>query len=206
MVSNAFQLEEFFRRLESWGLTDVMLPFLLIFTILYAVLQKTKILGENKRNLNLVFSLVLGLLFVIPHVTNSYPGGWDPVDIMNKALPAVSLTVVAVIMLLVLIGLFGHDVVFLGAALPGWIAFFSFMTILFIFGSAAGWWATGVNGWLADFFGEDAIAIIIMLLVFGIIIAFITGDSGEAEARTSMKRMGVDFGKLFGGGGSGGGH
>ena len=204
MVSQAFQLEEFFRRLELWGLTDVMLPFLLVFTILYAVLQKTKLLGEHKNNLNLIFALVMSLSFVIPHVTNSYPGGWDPIDIMNKALPAFSITAIAVIMLLILIGLFGHDVVFLGAALPGWIAFLSFMTILLIFGSAAGWWASGFNGWLGDFFGEDAIAIIIMLLVFGIIIAFITGDSGESEARSSMKRMGVDFGKLFGGGGGGG--
>ena len=62
MVSRAFNLEEFVRTMESWGLTDVMLPFLLIFTIMFAVLQKTRILGEEKRQINMVVSLVFGAI------------------------------------------------------------------------------------------------------------------------------------------------
>ena len=40
MASENFVLEEFGRSLERWGLMDVLLPFLLIFTIVFAVLEK----------------------------------------------------------------------------------------------------------------------------------------------------------------------
>ena len=53
---------------------------------------------------------------------------------------------------------------------------------------------------IEGFFGTDAVAVAIMLLVFGIIIAWITSDSKEREDRSALNRMGMDFSKLFGGG------
>ena len=49
---------------------------------------------------------------------------------------------------------------------------------------------------MEDFFGSDAIGLIIMLLIFGIIISFITSEGKE---ETGFKKIGIDFGKLFGG-------
>jgi len=198
MSRHLFGLEGFIITLERWGLTDVFLPFLLIFTIIFAVMEKTKILGTDKRNLNMIIALVISLTTIIPHVTGNYPAGFDPVLIIQQALPAVSIVAIAIIMLLLLIGLFGGEMVFLGASMPGWIAFISIATIIFIFGSSAGWFVHGFSGWLEDFFGADAVAIFIMILVFGIIIAFITGDSKNKSDLTSMQRMGMDFSKLFG--------
>jgi hypothetical protein len=197
MATNNWALTEFFESLETWGLTDVMLPFLLVFTIVFAVLEKIKILGEEKRNLNVVVSLVLALATIIPHVTNTYPLDYDPVVILNNALPSVSILVVAIMMLMILIGVFAHDKVFLGLTMPGWIGFFSIMAILYIFGSAAGWWDSGFQNALENFFGHDAIAIVIMILVFGIIIAFITGE-GKGEKVGALNRLGVNLGELFG--------
>ena len=139
MVAEALKLEGFVRTLENWGLTDVMLPFLLIFVIVYAILQKTKILGEGRKNLNVIIAVVVGLLVVIPHVTGRFPADSDPVLIINDALPQVSIVLVAVVFLLILIGVFGQDYVFLGVSMPGWIALVSFITILLIFGGSAGW-------------------------------------------------------------------
>lgn len=197
MVTNNWQLVDFFEGLESWGLTDVMLPFLLVFTLVFAVLEKTKIMGLEKKNLNVVVSLVLALATIIPHVTRSYPLNYDPVDIINKALPSVSILVVAIMMLLILIGIFAHDKVFLGLTMPGWIGFFSVMSILYIFGSAAGWWDHGVGNALESFFGHNAISIVIMVLVFGLIIAFITGE-GKGEKLGAFQRLGINWGELFG--------
>ena len=39
-------------------------PFLLIFFIVFAVLEKTKALGEGKKQLNALISFVIGLIFV----------------------------------------------------------------------------------------------------------------------------------------------
>ncbi len=49
--------------LQHWLFTDFVLPFLLIFFIAFAILEKTKVLGENKQ-LNALLSFVLGLIFV----------------------------------------------------------------------------------------------------------------------------------------------
>ncbi|MFH2028106.1 MAG: hypothetical protein ABIJ08_03135 [Nanoarchaeota archaeon] len=196
MASSAYRLEGFVKIMDSWGLTDILLPFLLIFAIVFAILQKTKILGE-KKNINVIVALVMGLLVVVPHVTGIYPAGFDAVNIINAALPSVSIVLVAVVMLLILIGIMGADATMLGLAAPTWVAVISIGFIIFIFGGAAGWW--GGYSWIEAFFGSDAMAIIVMLLVFGIIISFITGE-GAGDDMSALKQVGINFPKLFGGG------
>src|SRR3989344_1938934 len=197
MVSEAYKLEGFIRILDSWGLTDVLLPFLLIFAVLYAILYKTKVFGDRK-NIAVIVALVISLLVVVPHVTGVLPAGYDVILIINSALPSVSLVVVAVVMLLILIGIFGGESDIFGVAAPTWVAIFSIATIIFIFvGAARGWDAFN---WFENFFGSDAVAIIVMLLVFGIIISFITNADTKEDVST-LSRFGIDCKKLFGGGG-----
>jgi len=58
--------------LDKLGLYDVLLPFLLVFTIVFAILDKTKVLGTDtingeifpRRNLNAMVAFVLGFLVV----------------------------------------------------------------------------------------------------------------------------------------------
>lgn len=199
MASRSFQLEEFVRTLESYGLVDVLLPFLLIFTIIFAVLEKSKILGEEKRNMNSAIAIIFALIVVIPHVTGNLPAGYDPVLIINSALPSVSIVVVAIIALMIMIGVFAHEKIHFGLSMPGWVAFFSVITLIIIFGSAAGWWVSGFDTWLERTFGSDALAVFVMIVVFGVIIAFITGGEGERDKIGGLKRMGIDFSKFFGG-------
>ncbi|MCH7561741.1 MAG: hypothetical protein IIC67_10340 [Thaumarchaeota archaeon] len=192
-------LEEFVRSLDSWGLTDVVLPFLLIFTIVFAVLEKSAIFGEEKRNMNTTIALVFALIIVVPHVTGDLPTNYDPVLLINQVLPSVGVFVVAVVALMIMIGVFGHERVLLGASMPAWVVFVSVIFLIIIFGSAAEWWSSGFNSWLTNSFGGDALAIVIMIVVFGIIIAFITGGEGEREKLGIAKRIGLDFPKMFGG-------
>jgi len=195
----ALSFQDFIVSLERVGFVDVLLPFLLVFTIIFAILDKTKIMGEGNRNMNIGIALIFALLVVIPHVTGNFPAGYDPVLIINSALPSVSLVVVAVIALMILIGVFAHDRIMLGMTAPGWVGIFSIGTLIFIFGSSAGWWSTGILSWLENVFGSDIIAIFIMLLVFGIIIAFVTGG-GEREKVGALEKAGINLKNLFGGG------
>jgi hypothetical protein len=195
--SGAYNLEEFIRILDSWGLTDVMLPFLLIFVVIFALMAKTRILGEDKKKYNLVVALVIGLLVVIPHVLNYYPPEADVVEIMNTALPQVSLIAVAVIMLLILVGLFGGEAKWMGSSLSGWIAIVAFIIILIIFGGAAGWWYDW--GWFYDFFGVETVAIIVMVLVFAIIVWWITRGEGKEKEANALSQLGKWVGEMFGG-------
>ena len=43
---------------------NFILPFLLIFFIVYAILEKSKVLGEDKQQVNALVAFVIGLIFV----------------------------------------------------------------------------------------------------------------------------------------------
>jgi len=72
---------------------EYILPFLLVFTLVFAVLDKTKLLGEGKRQINAIISLVIGLILL------AFPA---PRDIIVKLIPflAVVLVILFVFMLL----------------------------------------------------------------------------------------------------------
>lgn len=119
MPSRAYNLEEFVEIINSWGLRDVILPFLLVFVVFFAILAKTRIFGEDKKKYNLAVALVVALLVVIPHAIDKYPANFDPVDIMNEALPNISIVIIAAIGALLVIGAFGGQVTTRPAYLTG---------------------------------------------------------------------------------------
>jgi len=50
--------------LQSDFVVNMLLPFLLVFTLVFAVLQKSKIFGEGKRQIDALVSLAVALIFV----------------------------------------------------------------------------------------------------------------------------------------------
>lgn len=50
--------------LQAPLLTDFLYPFLLLFFLSFGILEKTKVLGDGKMQLNALVSLVIGLIFV----------------------------------------------------------------------------------------------------------------------------------------------
>src|SRR3989344_9189105 len=102
MVSPLGKAIEFFR---DFGLFDVVLPFLLVFTIVFAILEKTRILGTVKtkngdipnKNLNSMVAFVVGLLVVATA---------NVVRTINESLPNVVLLIVASVSFLLMIGIF----------------------------------------------------------------------------------------------------
>lgn len=91
---------EFFR---EFGLFDVVLPFLLVFALIFAILEKTRVLGtegkeqEPKRNLNTLVAFVIAMLTV---ATNKV------VNAINAALPNIVLIIIIFVAFLLMIGVF----------------------------------------------------------------------------------------------------
>ncbi len=171
--------------LENLGLTDVLLPFLLVFAISYAILENVGMF--SKKNINVIISLVMGLLVVIPHVTGNF-NTYDPVEIINQALPSISLFVIAIVMFFILAGAFGAEP---GLASTGrnLVAIFAILVVGYIFGQAAGWWGDHLPSWL-DFLNDSSTqALLVVVLVFGLIITYITGGSkgGSGGSGTGSK-------------------
>ncbi|MBI3034339.1 hypothetical protein HYY72_04210 [Candidatus Woesearchaeota archaeon] len=167
-----------FVQLNEMGVLDSLFPFILIFTIIYAILNKTHIIGEGRKNFNVVIALTLSLMTVIPHVIGKFPEGADPIVIINTAIPNVSVIIVAILAVLLLIGIFGGRMDVVGTSLASWVAILAFLVVAWIFASAAGFQFIPLPGILSD---PDTQALLIMLAVFALIIRFITSDSNEAK-------------------------
>ncbi len=172
--------------LEGFGLTDVLLPFLLIFTISFVVLLRSGILAskpgaeqgdESGRKPSLIVALVMALGTVIPHVMGWYPSDYNVVMIINMSLPSVALWMVAIVMGLLLIGTVTHGSFDPFAAIKGsWAVGIAAVVVGYIFMSSAGFF--NVPNFLND---PDLQAVILILAVFGGVVALIGWDGGGSS-------------------------
>ncbi len=184
--------------LQNMGVLDVLLPFVLIFTIIFAVLQKSKILGvdENKKprkNFNVVIALVMALAVVIPHVTGMYPHDRSVVDIINNALPQVALLAVAIIMVLLTIGVFGREFD-AGQGFGGIVVTLSVLLVGFIFAASAGWFdRTYLPRWMWFIYDPQFQALIVTIVVFGLIIYFITKEEKQPKGDSFADKLNKMF-------------
>jgi len=86
------------KQLEQTGFYDVVLPFMLIFTIIFAILQKIKLFGEASKNINIVIAIITAFFVVrVPEITST----------INMFLPKVSMLVLVLLMFLLILGIFG---------------------------------------------------------------------------------------------------
>lgn len=162
----AFDFRDAVFKMQEYGIVDVILPFILIFSIFFAILQKTKILGHDKnnnphKNFNVVVALAMGFAFIYPHVTGRYPPTGDPVAIIAKATPQIVLVMIAGIAFFILAGLvIGKDVVKNYAS-----ATYSFITLILVN-------VFFVNAYpsLADF--------VLILSAYAIVLSLVLGGTG----------------------------
>lgn len=170
---------EFFKRL---GIYDVVLPFLLIFTIVFAILEKTKVFGTEKgapkKNLNAMAAFVISLLVV---------ASTELVAIVNESIANVVLLLLAVVAFLLLYGTFvkeGEPVFLTG----GWKTAFMWamlIGVVVIFLNAANWWVPFIN-WISWNWDTDVIGSIILLIIILVFIGYIT--QGEKPSSVSEKK------------------
>jgi hypothetical protein len=177
--------------LETFGVLDILLPFLLVLTIAFAVLQKIKLFGDKGKRFNIVISLTLAMLFVVPHILGTYPLGYDPVQVMNEALPSVALIAIMAIMMLFLMGLFGSEFSDAGTK---FVALVVAGFVLYIFGSALDVW-TGPS----DFFWwwtPQTTETMLILGVVGLIVWLIFREPKKDGEKTPLGRVSDVLGKM----------
>jgi uncharacterized membrane protein len=91
--------EEVFQFLVRLGLVDVILPFLLVFTITYATLRRTEFLKDNR--INAMVAFVMGFFAVM---------AVNILNIINIAIAYFVLLLIVALMLALLFGLIGAQV------------------------------------------------------------------------------------------------
>lgn len=85
---------------DSILFTEVLIPFLLVFVLVFAVLQKTKILGDGKKQIDAMVSLALGLILIaVPKARN----------FITNITPWLAVGLVVILIYLLLFGFVGSD-------------------------------------------------------------------------------------------------
>ncbi len=172
---------DLFSQLEGLGVYEYLLPFLLIFSITFAILEKVKILGSDKKNINIIVSAILALIFVTQFTL---------VATLNNFLPKISLFIIVAVMALILFGIFGAKVENgLGGAGLLIAAVISLFAIYWGLSPSLGF---EIPSWIQYNFD-----VILVILVIIIVIALVTGGKSTTGDQKSLENMGSSLAKAF---------
>ena len=153
-------------------LKDFVLPFLIVFFIVFAILEKTKLFGEEKKQLNALLAFVIGLIFV---------SAVFPKMVVANIILFLSVAIVIVFVVLMLWGfVFSTKDGFVMTDPMKW-GLFAVVTIALIIGIL---WATGVSGKAYDFlFGQSWSEAfwtnLIFVILIGVALAAVIRSSGK---------------------------
>jgi hypothetical membrane protein len=191
MVSAFRGIIEFF---DNMGLYDVVLPFLLVFAIVFAILEKTKVFGMEKidgkpytrKNINAIVAFVIAFLVVASS---------QLVDILTTVSSYTVILLMVSVLFLLLIGSFlkeGEGVFLEG----GWKVFFMiimFIGIVLIFLSAIkdesgdSWLETGWS-WLSGGSTSNAVGSIVLLIIIILFMAYIIKEPHRPGGSKETKK------------------
>ena len=170
--------------LKSFGFFDIILPFILVFTIVFAFLEKTKIFGKDgesaKKNLDALVAFVFGLFVVA--ATNI-------VDILKNALPVITLILIILLSFMILVGSFHGDKEFSFAENKNWNRFLTiilFISVLltfmnFIHTDSGDTWLESFWDYVTDNFNSGPVVSSVLFLAIIIFVVWFVGYSGEKK-------------------------
>jgi len=142
--------------LNSLGFFGFLLPFIFVFVVLYAILLKTKILGDNQRIIG-VLSLVVAF-FVIGY------GGTGLANFFVNFFGLATILIAGLLVLMLFIGLAGWDLS--NIANKNVVAAILAAIVIIIFFTAAG--SIGVR------ISDSVIGIIFIIIILAVAIGFVT--------------------------------
>jgi len=152
--------------------TEMLLPFLLVFVVIFAILQKSKILGEGKAQIDSLVAMVIGLLLI---------GVRQPREIIVGIMPWMAVGVAVILVFLIMYGLVAGDL----SIAPKWMkATFGILAGLFTFGVVI--YITGFYKVAGDWFsgGTSNVwsnVIMIVLVVGAMVVAVVTGKKSKKK-------------------------
>ena len=158
--------------MQNYGILDVLLPFALIFGIIYAVLQKWGPFKEDSKykKTNILIAGSISILAIVPHIIG---GAFDIVAVINRALPEVGLLLLAIVLLLIVTGIAGKPTVpgkesWISNIAP-WIAMI-FLVLIFWRAIFPGMAFTNWLWWLDTGVTDLVIALVVMGLIIWLIV------------------------------------
>jgi uncharacterized membrane protein YbhN (UPF0104 family) len=180
--------------LDKLGVYDVVLPFLLVFTLMYAFLEKTKVFGietfyddqgnkkmtTSRKNLNGMVSFIVAF-FVI--------ASSQLVAVINQTLSHMVILLVLIFCFLLVAGSF-HEQSDKGFFLKSpWNIIFliiTFVAIVFIFLNALGW-LDDIWNFINRTGSSDAVASVVLIGLIVLFMVWITGGMSGSGQKSGEK-------------------
>lgn len=150
--------------------TEMLLPFLLVFVVVFAILQKSKILGEEKDQIDAIVALVIGLILI---------GVPQPRDIIVGIMPWMAVGVAVILVFLILYGFVAGDLS--GKETPDWMKII-FGILAGLFTLAVILYISGLGQILLDWMSgssETWTGILMIVLVLGAMAVAIWGGKKD---------------------------
>lgn len=137
--------------------TEGVLPFLLVFVLVFAVLQKTKVLGDGNSKVDSLIALVIGLILI---------GAPQPRQYIVGIIPWLAVALVVLLILFLIYG-FGASDAKTGLVLPDWFKKNSLwaaivFVVIVVISVIIGW--NSIGGW----FDSEWMGNVLVLLVIGV--------------------------------------
>ncbi|USN45151.1 MAG: hypothetical protein H6502_03770 [Candidatus Woesearchaeota archaeon] len=172
------------------GVYDVVLPFLVIFTLVYAFLEKTQFFGKEtftnrntdktetttRKNLNAMIAFSIAL-FVVASL--------QLVEYISIMLSRTVLVLVIVFAFMLLYGALTHDGSDKSFALEGWtktfFLIFALIAVLVIFLDAVGW-MDYISRFIKSIWSNESGGAVVLLVLLGGIMWLVMGGSTKSSS------------------------
>jgi|GEM_PF-399920 len=177
--------------LQNLGLFDLLLPFVLLFTVFFAILQRMKLFirvapqgktlnaedeKHNKAALryNAVIALSMAGLVVGSSVMGYNIAGIDAVKVINDALPQFTVALLGVVLLFIIVAIGGGNSV--GGIMKRVIPIGAGLFVLSVIYNAVT--QQTMPWWIAQFITDPSIVILVVMVAVGyFVVSFIFGET-----------------------------
>lgn len=155
----------------SSPLGQIILLFLLIFTVVFAILQKSGILGKDKKQIDALVALAIGLIVV---------GASQVLDFAQKLIPFMAISMIIILVFMILLAMFFqteikfHDNVRIAF---GILVFIAVVIAVLVF---TGSWEP-IKNWFTN--SSTSGNIILVVVIVGAILLAYFGPSGAPSGK-----------------------
>lgn len=167
--------------LVRFGFYDVVLPFLLVFTLVFAILEKTKIFGVEgekrlpKKSVNSMVAFVVALFVVVVK---------EIVYSIQTAVPQIALVLIILVTLMLLVGTLKGDAEFSFERHTIWLGFLIFVIficVLAIFLNSIDW-LDPILDYIERYWQDTFIVSLIFLAIIIGTIMYVVGWKKEEKS------------------------
>lgn len=193
-------ITDFFGTLVKYQIVEYIIPFLLVFSLVYAIMLKAKIFGDpsekkEAKRIYIVIALAFGIASIMPHYLKSIgqdPGIPDLVDIIMQAFPQVSILLMVILSVFIVLGFMGAELKLMENGIGVGILLFLIAIVVFVFlraGNLIGPQTPIIGNLFNSSNSQEIWSLITAISVFGLVVWFIVRDEKKPTDNTAMGQL-----------------